>query len=89
VVYPDSAWRYKLPGCGPGRRSSDRDRVGHQRRADRSCRTCRQSCPSGLFIFAARLKRRRHDPSPLLTSYRADSLIGMLTDGGVLSPHTP
>ena len=42
-----------------------------------------------LFIPASRLKRRRHDPSPLLTSYRADSLIGMLTDGGVLSPHTP
>lgn len=37
-----------------------------------------------LFIFASRLKRRTHNPSPLLISYRADYLIGMLTDGGVI-----
>jgi cation diffusion facilitator family transporter len=37
-----------------------------------------------LFTFAARLKRRTADPSPLLIAYRVDYLIGMLTDGGVL-----
>lgn len=37
-----------------------------------------------LFVFASRLKRRTHNPSPLLISYRADYLIGMLTDGGVI-----
>ena len=37
-----------------------------------------------LFTFAARLKRRSVAPSPLLVAYRADYLIGMLTDGGVL-----
>ena len=37
-----------------------------------------------LFVLAARLKRRTPDPSPLLIAYRADYLIGMLTDGGVL-----
>ncbi|MEI6066583.1 MAG: cation diffusion facilitator family transporter [Methylococcaceae bacterium] len=37
-----------------------------------------------LFIFASRLMRRTHNPSPLLISYRADYLIGMLTDGGVI-----
>ena len=44
------------------------------------------TCLSGtvLFIFAARLKRRTPSPSPLLVAYRADYLIGMLTDGGVL-----
>ncbi len=38
-----------------------------------------------LFIFATRLRRRTRNPSPLLVSYRADYLIGMLTDGGVLA----
>ncbi len=38
-----------------------------------------------LFVFASRLKRRTHNPSPLLISYRADYLIGMLTDGGVIA----
>ncbi len=37
-----------------------------------------------LFIFASRLMRRTHNPSPLLISYRADYLIGMLTDGGII-----
>ena len=37
-----------------------------------------------LFVFASRLKRRTRNPSPLLVSYRADYLIGMLTDGGIL-----
>lgn len=31
-----------------------------------------------LFILASRLKRRTHNPSPLLISYRADYLIGTL-----------
>ena len=37
-----------------------------------------------LFVFASRLKRRTNNPSPLLISYRADYLIGMLTDGGII-----
>ena len=37
-----------------------------------------------FFTLAARLKKRTKDPSPLLIAYRADYLIGMLTDGGVL-----
>ena len=37
-----------------------------------------------LFVFASRLRHRTNNPSPLLISYRADYLIGMLTDGGVL-----
>lgn len=37
-----------------------------------------------LFILASRLKRRTNNPSPLLISYRADYLIGMLTDGGII-----
>ncbi len=37
-----------------------------------------------LFTLAARLLRRTAAPSPLLVAYRADYLIGMLTDGGVL-----
>ena len=37
-----------------------------------------------LFVFASRLKRRTRNPSPLLISYRADYLIGMLTDGGII-----
>jgi cation diffusion facilitator family transporter len=37
-----------------------------------------------LFVFASRLRRRTRNPSPLLISYRADYLIGMLTDGGII-----
>jgi cation diffusion facilitator family transporter len=37
-----------------------------------------------FFTLAARLLRRTVAPSPLLIAYRADYLIGMLTDGGVL-----
>lgn len=37
-----------------------------------------------LFVFASRLMRRTHNPSPLLISYRADYFIGMLTDGGII-----
>ena len=37
-----------------------------------------------FFTLAARLRRRTVAPSPLLVAYRADYLIGMLTDGGVL-----
>jgi cation diffusion facilitator family transporter len=37
-----------------------------------------------FFTLAARLLRRTAAPSPLLVAYRADYLIGMLTDGGVL-----
>jgi len=37
-----------------------------------------------LFVFASRLRHRTNNPSPLLISYRADYLIGMLTDGGII-----
>jgi len=37
-----------------------------------------------LFAFAYHLKRRTDNPSPLLISYGADYLIGMLTDGGII-----
>ncbi len=44
------------------------------------------TCLTGtvLFVFASRLRRGTRNPSPLLVSYRADYLIGMLTDGGVI-----